>query len=147
MVWDSTPHAGFTSGKPWLPIKAPQQAKNVQSQLSRNDSVLHSYRSALAFRKSRPELISGKTVFIDLPEPVLAFHREGGDHRLTCIFNLGKPAIVLKVTGQPVLTGPSESVVFDGTEVHLGGNGFCYLDSRMMDAAPTLRLNKPKSAA
>ena len=147
MVWDSTPHAGFTSGQPWLPIKAPQQAKNVQGQLGRNDSVLHAYRSALAFRKSRPELVTGKTRFIDLPEPILAFHREGGDHRLTCIFNLGKPAIVLKVSGQPVLTGPSESVVFDGTEVHLGGNGFCYLDSRMMDAAPKLRLNKPKSAA
>ncbi|MEO8530530.1 MAG: alpha-amylase family glycosyl hydrolase [Deltaproteobacteria bacterium] len=142
MVWDGTAHAGFTDGVPWLPIKAPQLAKNVETQLARNDSVLHTYKSALAFRRSRVELIDGKTTFIDLPEPLLAFHRQTPDHRLTCIFNLGKSAVVLKVGGQPGLVGPSESAIFDAGELHLGGNGFCYLDSRAMDPAPDIELIK-----
>ena len=32
MVWDDTPNGGFTTGTPWLPVKAPQLARNVAAQ-------------------------------------------------------------------------------------------------------------------
>src|SRR5690606_38176588 len=41
MVWDGIPQGGFTTGRPWLPIKPPQLARNVAAQEATADSVLH----------------------------------------------------------------------------------------------------------
>ena len=32
MVWDASPNAGFTTGRPWLPVKPEQAARNVAAQ-------------------------------------------------------------------------------------------------------------------
>ena len=52
MPWDEgeAPN-GFTTGKPWLPVKPEHSALNVASQNADPDSVLNFYRLALAFRK------------------------------------------------------------------------------------------------
>ncbi|MCP5995837.1 hypothetical protein NL385_27245, partial [Klebsiella pneumoniae] len=76
--------------KPWLPVKAPQAARHVKGQQADNDSVLAAYRATLAFRKAQMPLRRGKTSFLDLPEPILAFRRDSGDRALTCVFNLAK---------------------------------------------------------
>jgi alpha-glucosidase len=73
MVWDGSAAGGFTSATPWLPVKAPQLARNVAAQEAANASVLHSYRAALAFRRASPVLIRGTTRFVDLPEPCWRF--------------------------------------------------------------------------
>ncbi|HVL22090.1 MAG TPA: alpha-amylase family glycosyl hydrolase, partial [Amaricoccus sp.] len=93
MVWDaSLPNAGFSAGKPWLPVKAPQAAVAVASQAGRPDSVLEFYRRMLHLRRDTPELRSGRTRFFDVAAPVLAFTRgetvhlgrevEEAEHRL-----------------------------------------------------------------
>ena len=51
MVWDGSPHAGFTTGTPWLPVKPPQAARNVASQAGDDLSVLEHYRKMIAFLK------------------------------------------------------------------------------------------------
>jgi alpha-glucosidase len=54
MVWDASVNGGFSrgNGKPWLPIKAPQLARNVAAQLGQTGSVLETYRAMIADRKS-----------------------------------------------------------------------------------------------
>ncbi len=134
MVWDAgQPHAGFSTARPWLPVKPPQAARAVAGQEQANTSVLHAYRAALAFRRARRELTRGATFFLDGPEPVLAFHRACDGQTLTCVFNLspGPVAVVLERAGK--LTGPNQAANLNGTALHLGANGFAYLEP---DGAP-----------
>ena len=124
MVWDASPNGGFSTGKPWLPIKAPQLARNVASQHGVAGSVLETYRTMIAFRKATPDLMAGATVFLDLPEPLLAFTR--GD-ALLCIFNLSPLARTVMVEGVAALTGPSLAASLKGQSLTLGPNAVAFL--------------------
>ena len=122
MVWDSSPHAGFSKVEPWLPVKPPQGARNVAAQLGDPDSTLEFYRQMLAFRRNTPALITGATRFHTLPEPILAFDRGDG---LTAVFNLS-PAPCSLSASSAALTGPGNAVLADGTLI-LPPNGFAWL--------------------
>ncbi len=127
MVWEQDkPNAGFSTGRPWLPVKSPQAALSVDTQEAANASTLHFYRAAIAFRKAQPALTSGNTTFITLPEPLLAFHRKADGQQMTCAFNLSKDPKVIQLTGQATLTGPRHANL-DGPTLTLPGNGFAYL--------------------
>ncbi|WP_411891643.1 alpha-glucosidase [Yoonia sp. SDW83-1] len=127
MVWEKDkPNAGFSTGRPWLPVKPPQAALSVDAQEAANDSTLHFYKSAIAFRKAQPALTAGKTSFINLPEPLLAFHRKADGQTITCAFNLSKDSQVIRLTGAATLTGPRHANL-DGPTLTLPGNGFAYL--------------------
>jgi alpha-glucosidase len=87
MVWESTAsNAGFTSGRPWLPVPADHVARSVDRQTGDSSSVLSRYRGLLAFRKAHPELRDGTLAFVAAPDDVLAFVRSG-EHQILCLFN------------------------------------------------------------
>ncbi len=128
MVWDAdTPNAGFSDAPPWLPVKKAQAAHNVAAQEADPDSVLHHYRAVIAWRKSQASLVAGGTEFIDLPDPVLAFHRATDDARLTCVFNLSPGQVVLQIRGAAALTGPTQNAALARARLTLGPNGYAYL--------------------
>jgi alpha-glucosidase len=128
MVWDhSADNAGFSTGIPWLPVKAPQVEHAVDLQEAQEDSILHFYRDTIAFRKSHPCMTMGKTAWIDLPASVLAFTRITANQNLTCVFNLSKVPQMLTLTGDTALTGPQHATLSGGT-LTLPGNGFAFLD-------------------
>ena len=126
MVWDDTQNAGFSrgNGKPWLPVKAPQLARNVAAQQGHAGSVLETYRAMIAFRHATPALLTGATTFLDLPEPLLAFRR--GD-TLLCVFNLSPDPQTLTVAGTVTLTGPSLGTGLQGQTLTLGPNAAAFL--------------------
>ena len=124
MVWDGSAQGGFTTGKPWLPVKAPQLARNVASQSGVAGSVLESYREMIAFRRETVALQAGRTRFFDLPEPVLGFLRGDG---LLCVFNLSPEPVILTVAGVSGLTGPAQSANLDTARLTLGGNGYAFM--------------------
>lgn len=51
MQWDSSRHAGFTTGDPWLPVNHNYCQINVAQQEEDPDSILHFYRRAIALRR------------------------------------------------------------------------------------------------
>lgn len=127
MVWDAdAPHAGFSTARPWLPVKPPQAGRAVSVQQTDNHSVLAAYRATLSFRKSQAQLRHGQTEFLDLPEPILAFRRTHDGESLTCVFNLSKIPRQLTVTGDTVLSGPSQASLSAG-RLDLPANGFAWL--------------------
>lgn len=126
MTWDSSAHGGFTSGRPWLPVKAAQRAHNVAAQVGVAGSVLETYRSLLAFRRANPALVTGRSRFFNLPEPVLGFVRDGAAP-LACVFNLGKTPVVLPVAGVTEIVGPSQAASLGRGRLKLGPNGWAYL--------------------
>jgi alpha-glucosidase len=128
MVWENiADNAGFSTGTPWLPVKAPQVEHAVDLQEAQEDSILHFYRDTIAFRKSHPCMTMGKTAWIDLPAPVLAFTRITANQNLTCVFNLSKVPQTLTLTGDTALTGPQHATL-NGGMLTLPGNGFAFLD-------------------
>lgn len=130
MVWDGgAPNAGFSEGRPWLPVKQLQASRNVAGQEAAKDSVLHHYREMLSFRKATPALVNGRTDFLDLPEPVLAFVRDG-EKPITCAFNLSPKPVALKISDSATLTGPVMAATLEGTPLTLGPNGYAFLDGK-----------------
>lgn len=127
MVWDTSPNGGFTTGKPWLPVKAPQLARNVAAQQGVAGSVLETYRALLAHRRATPALIHGRSRFFDLPEPVLGFVRSHASGSLACLFNLSPGTVSVRLTGAQALTGPSQAADFTDGLLQLGPNGFARL--------------------
>ncbi|MFO1106766.1 MAG: alpha-amylase family glycosyl hydrolase [Amaricoccus sp.] len=121
MVWDATqPSAGFSDGKPWLPVKEAQAANAVAGQLDDPDSVLHFYRRMLQVRREVPELRTGRSRFFDTADPVLAFSRGGA---VCCLFNLSPEMqrVAVKGLGQPAV---AEGVEHRGDTIVLHPNGF-----------------------
>ena len=49
--WDSTEHAGFTTGTPWFSVNENYKDINVAQQEADPDSILHFYRKAISLRK------------------------------------------------------------------------------------------------
>ena len=125
MVWEKdAKNAGFSKGKPWLPVKAEQAAKAVDQQ--GDDSILAFYKAMIARRKASPAMTVGQTTFIDLPEPLLAFTRTADGETLTFVFNLSKDSQIVTVTGDPAVEFSGEAAL-DTDTLTLSGNGFAYL--------------------
>ncbi|MBN8224369.1 MAG: alpha-glucosidase [Xanthomonadales bacterium] len=93
MPWSSAADAGFSPARPWLPIPAAHRALDVARQAARADSTLSLARRFLAWRRAQPALVEGDIRFLDAPEPVLAFVREGAGQRLLVAFNLSDAAV------------------------------------------------------
>jgi alpha-glucosidase len=124
MVWDDSAAGGFTSGTPWLPVKAEQLARNVAAQAGNGDTVLESYRAMIAFRKASTALRQGKCRFLDLPDPVLGFQRGEGKGAVLCVFNLSPQPVTLHLPDAGVAIGPVQAAKLSGGKLVLGGNGF-----------------------
>ncbi len=94
MPWSQTaPHAGFSTGEPWLPISAEHAALAVDVQERDRSSTLHLTRRLLALRRAHPALRYGALELLDSGGPLLAFDRIAGTQRVRCVFNLGDEAI------------------------------------------------------
>ena len=127
MVWDATPNGGFTTGTPWLPVKPPQLARNVAGQAGVPGSVLEHYRAMLAFRRGSAALRSGRTRFLDLPEPLLGFLRGEGEGALLCLLNLSAQAVAVTVSGAAGPVGPVLAAKTAAQSVRLGPNAALFL--------------------
>jgi alpha-glucosidase len=140
MAWDaSRPNAGFSTGKPWLPVKGPQAARHVAGQAGRAGSVLEFYRRMIRLRRDTEALRTGATVFFDTSEPVLAFARGG---EVLCVFNLSPEmhAVMLSGAGEAAISEAAERL---GDTLKLHPNGFALMeivgDPAVADAPPRRR--------
>jgi len=113
MVWEQdAPNAGFSTGRPWLPIPLEHRRQAVDVQNGDVNSVLAHYRAMLAIRRSHPALVRGSIRFLDAMEDVLAFVREADGERLLCVFNFARQG---RDWPLPAGLGPIEAVDFAGS--------------------------------
>ncbi|HET7058964.1 MAG TPA: alpha-amylase family glycosyl hydrolase, partial [Nitrospiraceae bacterium] len=59
MQWDRSPHAGFTTGTPWLPVSPESERVNVVCEAGDRTSLLSLYRKLIWLRKTIPALALG----------------------------------------------------------------------------------------
>ncbi len=102
MQWDGSPNAGFTPAgiKPWLPLAANYQERNVALQELDPRSMLRLFRALAAARRAEPALNRGSFALVETGcDDVLAYRREDaeGDGFLV-VLNFGTTARTLDLT-------------------------------------------------
>ncbi|WP_084076961.1 alpha-glucosidase [Demequina sp. NBRC 110057] len=96
--WDASPHAGFTTGTPWLPATANHTWLNAAAQGDDEGSVLAFYRRLIALRHSDPVVVHGDFTMLDEDNPqVYAFRRSHEGRTLTVVANLSGADAVARV--------------------------------------------------
>jgi len=88
MPWDSSTHAGFTMGEPWLPLNPDWRARNVAAEAKDQRSILSLYHALLRLRRAHPALSLGAVRLLSAHGHVLAYERIRGDDRLVIALNL-----------------------------------------------------------
>jgi alpha-glucosidase len=89
MQWDASPHAGFSSIEPWLPIAPDFRTRNVENQSSDAGSMLSLYRALIALRREEAALAIGSYALVQASEHMLASERCHGERRLIVALNFG----------------------------------------------------------
>jgi glycosidase len=57
MQWDSSPNAGFSPVRPWIPVHDDYQNLNAEAQVNDKESVYHFWAAALRLRKTYPGIL------------------------------------------------------------------------------------------
>ena len=99
MQWSDDVNAGFTTGTPWLPVNANDQATNVAAQETDAHSILNYYRQLTAVRKS-PEYKDVFTYGEFVPtyedtDTVMAYYRINDTQRILVAANFGEAPVTL----------------------------------------------------
>jgi len=132
---------GFTTGKPWLPVKPPHSKRNVEDQNDDPGSVLAFYRAFIAFRRAHKPLVHGDIAFLEVGEPVLAFTRSHAGETLLAVFNLSAGTVTIDLGDHDAaLLDVSKSADRHGTRLTLGPNGFAFLPREAGSATRPLQL-------
>lgn len=115
MPWDGSTTAGFTTGRPWLPLCADHKEVNVAALKKDETSILHLYRKLIDLHRSRPSLVSGRMQSISAESGVLSYERRGHEDRILVLLNMSANSVRMTVESGTVLA--STSFDRDGQEV------------------------------
>ena len=100
MQWDDGPHAGFTTGTPWIPVNPNHLHVNAEAAQADPDSVLHHYRRLIELRHTEPVVAHGDFALL-LPddEQVYAFTRRLDGVELLVLGNFSGETVRADVPG------------------------------------------------
>ena len=88
MQWTAGEHAGFTTGKPWLPVNDNCSSINVEAALADPDSVFYYYQKLIALRKQHEVFHRGSfTLLLPEDERRFVYRRDTEDQHLLVICN------------------------------------------------------------
>jgi alpha-glucosidase len=88
MPWTSEPGAGFTAGRPWLPLAPDARTRNVAAEASDPRSVMAAYCRLLALRRGLRGISDGGLRLLTMGEhDVLAYERAAEGQRLLVVVN------------------------------------------------------------
>jgi alpha-glucosidase len=99
LPWDAGPGAGFTGGRPWLPLGGANRARHVAGQRDDPASMLTLHRLVLRLRRRTPALHSGAYQPVEADGDVLAYLRAAGGARWLVALNLGPAPARLALPG------------------------------------------------
>jgi oligo-1,6-glucosidase len=106
MQWDASPHAGFTSGEPWIAVNPNHVEINAQAALADPDSVLHHYRRLIELRHTEPAVAHGDFTMLLADDPrVYAFTRRLGEVELLVLANVSPETVTPELPGAHAWAG------------------------------------------
>lgn len=94
MQWDGSENAGFTTGKPWLPVNPNYETINAERALADPDSVFYFYQELIALRKAHPVFRDGSfTLLLPEDEKIFAYTRDTERDHLLVVCNFSAEAV------------------------------------------------------
>jgi alpha-glucosidase len=99
MQWDASPQAGFTTGKPWLPVGSTHRRINAAAEAEDPNSVLSFYRDLLSLRRASRALQRGNFhPLVERPVEALAYLRRTADQTMLVLLNFFSWPVTLNFT-------------------------------------------------
>ena len=89
MQWSNDEQAGFTTGKPWLPIASDHQTINVALERDSPTSILTLYRRLIDLRRAETALSVGDFAPLPALGNLMGYIRKTDQRRLLVVLNLG----------------------------------------------------------
>ncbi len=122
--WDDSENAGFTTGKPWLPVNPNYKTINARAEILDSNSIFNHYRKLIAFRKSHPVAVYGdyKEHFEDSRE-LYVYERNLDGKRLLVICSFSDKTVGFWAPEGFDLT-KGKLVLTNYMENNMHGNGF-----------------------
>ena len=97
MQWTAGENAGFTTGKPWLPVNENCSFINVEVALADPDSVFYYYQKLIALRKSHEVFRSGRfTLLLPDDEQRFVYRRDTETEHMLVICNFSAAEATLQ---------------------------------------------------
>ena len=130
--WDrKEPNAGFTEGKPWLPVSEEHLAHSYAQEAHEAGSVLGHYRTILKARNASEILLRGDIKFLESTKDILVFERANDEGRILCVFNFGSnpvtQAIAEDFAGAKFIDSFTRGVSVKNGSLELDALGFALL--------------------
>ena len=86
--WDASPHAGFTTGTPWIAVNPDYPEVNAAAEVGQPGSVFEHYRKLIELRHTDPVITDGDFELLLPDHPAIwAFLRRGPDTELLVAAN------------------------------------------------------------
>jgi alpha-glucosidase len=124
MRWDAISNAGFTTGRPWLPIGDDVEGVNVAAQRTDRRSMLELHRRLIELRRAEPALTRGSWTPVEAEGDVLAYERSLPGRRLVIALNLGARS------RSPALDATGDNRLLLTTHLDRDGDAIRQLDLR-----------------
>jgi oligo-1,6-glucosidase len=125
--WNTSDHAGFTTGQPWLRVNPNYPEINFADQEQDPESIFHYYQKLIRLRKSEKygdTLVYGDLVpYLADQHNVMAYFRQTEGQKLLVIANYQSEPRKLPLPGtvKKVLLSNLDSVKYDETSISLDG--------------------------
>lgn len=88
MQWDASPHAGFSTATPWIPVPSNHASINVEAALADPDSIFYHYKRLIQLRKQYDVLTNGRYQLLTPDDPsIWAYERTTDDEQLLVLSN------------------------------------------------------------
>ncbi|MBS4461532.1 alpha-glucosidase [Aerococcaceae bacterium zg-B36] len=129
MQWDSTQHAGFTNGNPWLAVNENYVEINVESALDNPDSIFYTYQRLIQLRKNHSIVTWGEYKLLDTADNVFAFERSFEDEVWVTVANISADNQVIDLSGyqwcETLITNVDSRSEFNGNLQLAPYEAFC----------------------
>jgi len=96
--WNASPHAGFTTGTPWITVNPNYPQVNAAAQVGQAGSVYEHYRRLIELRHTDPVVTDGDFELLLADHPsIWAFLRRGRDAALLVAANFSAETLDLRL--------------------------------------------------
>lgn len=101
MQWNDDPHAGFTTGTPWIAVNPNYAEINVAAAILDPDSIFAHYRRLIALRRERAVIRLGRyQSYLDEHQEVIAYTRSLDGEQLLVIANFSAESVIVEAPAE-----------------------------------------------
>ncbi|WP_273834462.1 alpha,alpha-phosphotrehalase [Guptibacillus sedimenti] len=115
--WTPEPHAGFTTGEPWIPVAKNYEDINVEDTLKESNSVFDHYQKLISLRKSVDLITYGDyELLLDEDPQLFAYVRNGENEKLLVINNFYETEATFELPSHIEVDGYDAEVLISNYE-------------------------------